>query len=155
MRIGGIEVNGPPEGLLVLERPTYMIPIKTQAVMSLDEFERKCVEPKPPVKTTKSGDVLNFLDKGYISQKVNHARQKSAWIVIKTLEPSKIEWPSVDMEKPNTWVKYQDDLRNAGFSVFEINRIIALVEETNCLDESKLKWAREVFLQGQQQLQDE
>lgn len=155
MRIGGIEVNGPPEGLLVLERPGLMIPIKTQAVMDFDDFEALCPEPKPPVKTTKNGTVPNHLDKGYIQQKVQHAKQKSAWIMLKTLEPSKIEWTSIDMQKPNTWCNWTSDLKKAGFGVFEINRIVALVEETNALDEGKLKWAREVFVQGQQQLQSE
>ena len=39
--------------------------------------------------------------------------------------------------------------RTSGLSQTEVNRVVAIVMEANCLDEAKLMKAREVFLLGQ------
>lgn len=153
MRIGGIEVNGPNEMILVLPRGENQIVFKARAILDYDEFYKLCPEPVPPSRLTKDGQQVDLSDKHYLDNKVEHERRKLAWIVLKTLEPSDIEWTTVKMNSPGTWANYSEDLKNAGFSVVEINRIVDLVLECNCLDESKLKWAREVFVQGQQKSQ--
>jgi hypothetical protein len=75
-------------------------------------------------------------------------------MVVKSLEPSEIEWDTVDPDNPKTWTNYAEDLRGAGFSQVEVNRIVGLVWEANCLDEAKLEEARQVFLRGQQPVSD-
>jgi hypothetical protein len=75
-------------------------------------------------------------------------------MVVKSLEPSEIEWDTVDPDNPKTWANYTNDLRGAGFSQVEINRIVGLVWGANCLDEAKLERARQVFPRGQQPVSD-
>jgi hypothetical protein len=151
MRIAGIDVKGPNESLLVLPRGDDMIPFRARAILDFTEFNELCPEPKPPMKTVKGGKrVEDREDPNYQVSVTEHERRKLAWVAIKSLEPSEIEWETVDMQKPGTWVNYQEELKGAGFSPIEINRITDLILEVNCLDESKLKWAREVFVQGQQ-----
>jgi hypothetical protein len=67
-----------------------------------------------------------------------------AHIVIRSLLPSQIEWDTVQLDNPSTWANWDSDLKSAGLSEMECNRVLALVLEANCLDEAKLRKAREV-----------
>jgi hypothetical protein len=71
-------------------------------------------------------------------------------MVMKSLEPSQIEWDTVKESDPRSWRHWSKDLRNGGLSDTECHRVLNLVLEANCLDEAKLKKAREVFLAGQE-----
>ena len=48
MKIGGVEIKGPHEELLILPRPDENIIIRAKAVMDMDVFDKLCPEPKPP-----------------------------------------------------------------------------------------------------------
>jgi len=102
------------------------------------------------VRLTKAGTEPNEEDANWRSAMLAHGRRRVAYMVVKSLEPSEIEWDTVDPENPKTWTNYAEDLRNAGFSQVEVNRIVQLVWEANCLDETKLERARQVFARGQQ-----
>jgi hypothetical protein len=71
------------------------------------------------------------------------------FLMLRSLEPSNIEWSEVDMEKPNTWAKWKDELIESGISDNEIQRIVGAVMIANSLDEDKIKEARDSFLHGQ------
>ena len=72
-----------------------------------------------------------------------------AFMIIRSLEPSNIEWGEVDLEKPSTWTKWDDELKKAGLSETDVNRVVGAVMIANSLDEDKIKEAREAFLRGQ------
>ena len=149
MRIGGIELKGPCEEVLVLPRlKTDDIIIQAQAVMDMDAFDVLCPMPTPPGKRTKDGFQPNPKDKTYLQQVDQRDETRFAYMVIKSLEPSEIEWAKVDMDKPATWCKWTEEMKEAGVSATEVNRIIGCVMQANSLDEAKLKEAREVFLRG-------
>ena len=150
MKIGGIEVGGPNEPILVLPRNGQNIVFKARAILDYDEFHKLCPAPEPPVKMTPKGVEKDINHPDYVSSQLEYSRRNSAWMIIKTLEPSAIEWTTVKLNVPGTWSGYYEDLRNAGFCGQEINRIVDLVSEANSLDEDKIKWARETFLQGTQ-----
>jgi hypothetical protein len=76
-------------------------------------------------------------------------------MVIRSLEPSEIEWDTVDPDNPSTWLNWDRDMKSAGLSQVECNRILQLVFQANCLDEAKLQKAREAFLLGQQPVPSE
>lgn len=154
MKIGGIEVKGPNEVLLVLPREENDIVIKARAVLDMAEFEELCPEPKPPGRQTKGGFEHDVDDPGYKQQMENHNERQLGYLVVKSLEPSEIEWDLVDINKPNTYTKWQEDFQAAGLSTIEVNRIMQVVMEANALDESKLEAARQVFLRGQRQAQN-
>lgn len=149
MKIGGIEVQGPCEEILVLPRLSGDIVIKAQAVMDMEPFEKMCPAPTAPGIRTKEGFRPNLKDENYLKFCLIHADQKLAYIVLKSLEPSQIEWQRVKLEDPGTWKEWSKELKEAGISDIEINRIVACVMQANALDEDKLKAAREVFLRGQ------
>jgi len=149
MKIAGRKIDGPNEVILVIPRGNNEdIVFKAVAVTSFDEFEASCPVPLPPKSITPNGEVENRSDSNYQIQLAQREVQRMAWMTLKSLEPSDIEWETVDMEKPNTWANYNTELQSAGFSTVEINRIGNAVLEANALDEAKLEAARQSFLHG-------
>jgi hypothetical protein len=149
MKIGGIEFKNPCEEVLVLPRlNTDDIVIKARAVMDMDAFDALCPLPKAPVVRKKGGAAPNLSDKTYLQQVAQRDQIRFAYMVIKSLEPSEIEWEHVDMDQPSTWLKWTDEFKEAGVSATEVNRVIACVMQANSLDEAKLKEARDLFLRG-------
>jgi hypothetical protein len=151
MRIGGIEAKGPHEELLVLPRGENDLIIRARAVLDMDEFDKICPEPTAPGRRTKDGFVPNHKDPTYQENLAGYHAQRLAFLVLRSLEPSQIEWETVKMEDPRTWANYLVDLRNGGLSSVEINRVIVCVMQANALDEKKLEEARKAFLLGQAQ----
>lgn len=151
MKIRGREISGPNRVTLVLPREGEEdIPIIAQAILDMDEMDKFVVAPKAPA-IQKPGGIIeyNFKDKGYLDQLAQYNIKKMAWIVLKSLEPSEIDWDQVDMENPSTWLNYQKELRESGFSEIEVNRICNICMQANALDEAKLEAARQSFLRGQ------
>ena len=72
--------------------------------------------------------------------------KRLGFMVVKTLEPTEIEWDTVDIANPATWGNWENDLKNGGLSQFECNRVTGLVLEANSLDDDKIEKARAVFL---------
>jgi hypothetical protein len=151
MKIGGIDPRTiPNEEVLVLPRGENVIVFKARGLSDMDEFAKLCPEPTPPGKLTKEGWVANPEDKNYVTVMAEYGKRRLAYMVVKTLEPSAIEWETVDLTVAGTWANWEQDLKSAGFTQIECNRIVALVLEANCLDEAKLEKARKLFLLGPQ-----
>lgn len=156
MKIGGIEIIGdlakPNEDILVLPRPNdNQIVLTARAILEYETLANLCPAPKPRQIFTKSkGWHPDEKHKDYLEALNIYANRKLAYIVLKSLEPSNIEWSTVDMAVPGTWTNWEDELMENGFSVKECNLITGLALTVNQLDESKLEEARELFLQGQE-----
>ena len=117
----------------------------------MDEFEALCPRPIPPGKMTRDGWVPMENDPTY-QQVMAEWGQPAARLhgrEVAGAEPDRMgygqRWPI-----PRTWKNWSADLRNGGLSDIECHRVMNLVLEANCLDEAKLKKAREVFLAGQE-----
>lgn len=151
MKIGGRTIKGPNKVTLVLPREGEEdIVIVAQAVQDLDLFDKLCPEPKAPVRLVAGGaKEPNLSDPGYKAQVIEHGVKKMAFLVLYSLIPSAIEWATVKLDDPATWLNYNRELKEAGFSSVEVNRIGQAVMQANALDEDKLESARQVFLRGQ------
>jgi hypothetical protein len=149
MKIGGKEVKGASEEYLVLPRPTGEdIVFHAVAVDDLDEFALKCPAPTPKRALVAGGWKENFDDPSYLESVMKHSELQYAYMVLKSLEPSNIEWDTVEMEKPSTWLNWEKDLKDAGLTQTEVNRVINCVSTANSLNEAVLEEARESFLRG-------
>lgn len=151
MRIAGIDPKTlPKEEVLVLPRGNdQMIVFKATGVDNMDEFNKLCPEPQAPGKFTKNGWELDVQNKSYQESVAEWSKRRFAYMVIRSLEASQIEWESVRLDTPGTWAYWEKDLREgAALSQVECNRVMGLVLEANCLDEAKLKRARDFFLQA-------
>lgn len=149
MKIAGVDPKTlSTEVILVLPRAEKNIVFRACGLRDMDEFEAKCPLPKPPGKLTKDGWVANNMDPTYQQVQAEYAKKRLGYIVIRSLEPSEIEWDTVRLEDPRTWLNWEKDLKDGGLTQIESNRVLALVMEANALDEAKLQKAREVFLAG-------
>jgi hypothetical protein len=148
MRIGGIEVKGLNEVVLVLPRSAGDIVVKARAVPNYEEFDKLCPEPKMPVILTKDGKKNDENNVDYVASCAHREQLRIAYIYIKSLEPSNIEWDTVKLDTPSTWLNFRKDFGDAGLSPVEINRIWGAISEANCLSEDKLEAARARFLLG-------
>lgn len=149
MKVGGVEISGPAEEVLVLPRPTQEdIVFRAVACMDLDDFEKICPQPKPKARLEKGGWKEHVDDPDYQEALRKQAQIRFAYMVLKSLEPSNIEWETVKMDQPSTWLGWDKELKEAGLSQTEVNRVINCVSAANSLDEAKLEAARESFLLG-------
>jgi hypothetical protein len=149
MKIGGITV-APCEELLVLPRTDGEdIPIRAIAVSINDEFDKLAPEPIAPMIQVKGGKQADLQDKDYLAAVSRRSEQRFAFLLIKSLEPSNIEWEKVKLDDPKTWSKWEEELWEAGLSSVETGRIIASVMVANSLDDAKIEEARKSFLLGQ------
>ena len=148
MRIGGKEVSGLNEEILVLPRLDGDIVIRAQAVSDMSGFETLVPEPKAPGKLTKDGWIPISDDETYLDRVAKYNEQRFAYMAVIALIPSEIEWDSVVLDNPKTWIKWDKELKEAGLSDVEVNRIVVCIMQANSLDEKKLKEARELFLLG-------
>ena len=150
MKIGGIDPTTlPVEVFLVLPRGNQEIVFRARPVASMDEFEALCPRPAPPGKMTRDGWVPMDNDPTYQQVLSEWGQKRLGYMLVKSLEPSQVEWDSVNLADPSTWKNWSADLRGGGLSDVECQRVMNLVLEANCLDEAKLKKAREVFLAGE------
>jgi len=154
MKIGGVPVTKCEE-VLVLPRINGDLVFKASAVESMEYFEEVCPKPKAPIRTMAGGRKEEHLSDDFIKSLEGWSEKRYAYICVKSLEPSNIEWDEVSIKKPSTWSKWTTELISAGLSDVEVNRIQALVLDANSLNEAKLKEAREAFLLGQGQEAEE
>ena len=59
------------------------------------------------------------------------------------------------MEDPSTWLNYEKELKDSDFSQIEINRLVSGVLQVNSLDEDHIKAARERFLAGKAEVEED
>ncbi len=150
MKIGGIDPKTLcNEVILVLPRVEQSIVFRARGVRNMDEFNARCPQPKAPGKRTREGFVPDESDPTYQAVFEQWGKQRLGYIVTRSLEPTDIEWDTVNFDDPRTWANWEKDLIDGGLTQIEATRVLALVMEANALDESKLQKAREVFLAGQ------
>lgn len=151
MKVGGVTITPPNEELLVLPRNPEPLVFRAKAVNDMSDFDALCPTPKPPGILTKDGWVPQTDDPDFKQVQRHYDDQQLAYLVIRTLEPSAIEWEHVNVSNPKTWGQWRKELFDAGLTKMEVNRVLQLVMDANSLNEAKLAKAREVFLLGQQQ----
>jgi len=156
LRIGGQLIDKPSEEVLVLPRANGSdIIITARAVLSMEDFDRYVPQPQAPRAWVKGkGNILMTDDPNFKKEMDTYGEKRFAFMAIKSLEPSEIEWEKVSLDDPSTWTGWTEELKEAGLSDVETQRIIVCVMQANSLDENKLKEARDVFLRGLVEVQE-
>jgi hypothetical protein len=150
LRIGGQTVDKPSEQVLVLPRANGDdIIITARAVLSMEDFDRYVPAPQAKRAWVKGkGNILMTEDPGFLKEMETYGEKRFAFMAIKALEPSEIEWEKTKLEDPSTWTGWTEELKEAGLSDVEVQRIVVCVMQANSLDEKKLTEARAAFLRG-------
>lgn len=148
MKINGKEITKANEELLVIPRGNgENIVFRAKAVLDMSDFYKICPIPKAPEVMLPGGrKKVDIEDKGYLQELNNYGNMRHSYLIIKSLEPSNIEWDQVKISEPGTWHLYEDELKKAGFNYVEQQLIINCVFTANALNETKLEEARESFL---------
>lgn len=149
MKIGGVEVKPCVEVLVLPRAESEDIIIRAKSVSINEDFEKLVPEPVAPNVRTKDGSKPDLKDESYRQQVKARENKRFAYMVLRSLEDSNIEWEKTDIDRHETWDGWDKELQEAGLSEVETNRIIGAVMVANSLDESKLVEARAAFLQGQ------
>ena len=148
MKIHGMKVVAPPsEEIVVIPRPTGDLVFKAKMIESYDAFNAICPTPEMPSRMEKGGVTRKVPDDPKYNEALNTwATHRSAWMFIKSLEPTGIEWTTVDMTNPDTWSNFESELTEAGFSQMELMRIMQIIQDANGLNQSKIDEATARFL---------
>ncbi len=158
MKINGKKITGANEGVIVIPRESGDdLVFKIRAVMDMSEFDKLHPEPSPPSRLMANGKtVKNLKDPNHVKACDRHIQTKLNWIVLKSMQATEgLEWETVDIDDANTWDKLRPELKTAGLSDVEINRVINSCIDINALDEEKIEEARDRFLLAQQEQVDE
>ena len=150
MKISGIDPTTlPTEVFLVLPRGDQEIVLRARPVPSMEEFEALCPRPIPPGKMTRDGWVPLADDPTYQQVMAEWGQKRLGYMIVKSLEPSKIEWDTVKPADPSTWKNWSADLRGGGP---ERHRVPAGDEPGlggQLPGRGQAQGAREVFLAGE------
>lgn len=137
------------EEVVVLPRPEGKdIVFRARAVLSYDDFNKMVPSPIPPTAIDPEGKkFLNIEDLEYKAAQVKRFRQENAWMLLKSLEATPgLTWEVVNMQQPDTWLKWHEELKESNLSAAEIELVFRAVWDANCLNNDKVKAARDRFL---------
>ena len=149
MKIHGNKIEGPNEVPIVIPRKSKEdIAFIATAVLDYSDHDKINVAPVSPVKTLPGGVQTPMLqDPKYVEDTQEWALRKTHWMVLTSLEATPgLEWESIDMDDPETWGDYQEEMKEAGLSDTEIGLIMSAVIEACGLDQTKIDLATESFL---------
>lgn len=154
MKFKGKKLTTPNIEIIAIPRSNGEdIILKAAAVLDMDDFDKIYPQPVPPKVTVRGGQVIDDVEDKRFLRDVNlRETRRTTWIILQSLKASDIEWETVKLNDPSTWDNYKTELKESGFSVIEVNRIIAGVFAANCLSEDRVEEARKRFLAEQQVL---
>ena len=148
MKLHGKPIEGPNVVTVVIPRSSGDLVFKAQAVLDYSDFDKLCPVPQPPTIQRPGGQKsVNVEDPGYKEQLEKWAEKKSCWMVIKSLSVTEgLEWETVDLSDPDTWINHVEELTKAGLTPHEQSRLVNAFSEANGLSQDKIDEATRRFL---------
>lgn len=152
MKIKGRKITGPNREIIAIPRSeTEDIIFIAEAILDHSPFDKLCPPPKPKIKKIGGQDIPDIKDPNYLKNVNTYSEKKTAWLILEALKATEdLEWETVDLGDPSTWLNFRQELRDAGFSDFEINMVINGALGVQGLNEAKIEAARERFLHQRQ-----
>lgn len=153
MKYNGRDKFGANEQTVVIPRADGNVIFRAVAVTDFTEVEALLSRPKPRKKTFPGKEPIDDLrNPDYLRELENYNDRMNRWIELKSLQATKdLTWDTVDMTKPETWGNWIKELRDAGFLVPEINKIVEIINKANGFDDNVYREATESFLAMQSQ----
>lgn len=151
MKLFGKQIDKPKPSTIVLSRNDEFHVFQCEAVLDYAEFERLCPKPRPDKLLKPGGQVLETTDSPrYTKALEKWGNQRLAWMIIQSLKNTPgLTWDKVNYDDPETWLQYEDELKEAYFSQVEINELVGGVIEANNLSQEKIREARDRFFRMQ------
>jgi len=143
MKLQGRKPSGVREELLVLPRPEGDFAFKFRAVM--EDYPEP--PPEPVRKNIKGAIVQDRNDPEFTVLLDAWATRKTHWHFLTSISATDgLEWETVDMAKPETYNKWEQELKDDGFNDGERALIFQTYQKANFLSEAMLEEARKRFL---------
>ncbi len=151
MKINGKTLNEHRIVKVYLPVTDGAVEFRFRPLKSTENFETVMKRPEPPrMKVPGGGEFANVEARGFKNAVKDWAEKKLDWEFLKCISPTEgLEWTLVDMERPETWKKWRDDLETI-FSSSEVDRIFAGFLEVQYITEDVMEKARATFLIGTQ-----
>lgn len=148
MKFAGKDVCLPPQDVIIFPRAKGQLIFHIKAADSFQPFDELMPRPQAP-KMFKRGQTLeNTDDPTFRAQLQQWLDRRQDWMLLTALDCSEneITWDRVVADKPDTWKEIESELRAAGLSEVEYNRLVAKIYEVNALSERAMEAARASFL---------
>lgn len=148
LKIAGRTIEGSKTALLVFPRDGYDIAFKFVGIGDDSDYIKINPVPQPPriYKVALGQTIEDVENKEYKEKLQLWGNTKTDWLILKSLEPSQIEWVKVNMSDPTTFHLWREDLLDAGFTLGEVQRVMQEFFDLFILSDEKLKEARDRFL---------
>lgn len=150
MKMNGVKLDVRAVEYTVIPRASGNIVFKSQAVPELDAYDEKFPAPVAPTRTIKGGTTMVVTDDPeYMKALTDWATNKSDWMFIMSLSATEwLEWERVDLNNPATFKEWRAELKEAGFTVAELIRIVNDVQAANGMNQKRIDEAQADFLAG-------
>ena len=146
MKIAGKKVEAPKPTIVAFAREDGDLVFHVGAVLDFTPFEKICQEPKPTEVVMADGHKEFREDHFYQTNVRKYNKRRLDWMVLQSLKVTPgLEWERVNLEDPDTWELYEEELRET-FNQGEINILISAVINANSANEDKMREAKERFL---------
>jgi hypothetical protein len=151
MKINGKIVNGPNEVITVVTRQNGDLIFKARAILDYAKFDTLCKLPSAPLISKPGEMAYPDLDDAEYKKAVRlYSERKVAFMIVESLSATEgIEFDTVKINDPTTWEGLETELKSAGLTDVEVQRIFSSVWEANGLDEGKIEEAKKRFLASQ------
>lgn len=148
MKLHGKKIEGANVEYVVIPRQSGDLVFKATAVLDMSKFDELCPTPKPGKKVIQGGRVVDdFQDKDYLIELEQYGEKRWAFLILETFRHTEgLEWETVNYDDPNTWLNYEAELRNAGFTKSEITLLVTGMTNANSLNQAKIDEAKNRFL---------
>lgn len=153
MRINGKTIERKDCEIIVFPRREGRIVIKAKPVLDYEDFNNLCPKPEPPSVMKPGGKVFrNIEDKKYNEELGEWASKRVLWQVLESLKATEgLEWDEIKLDDSDTWLKLPEELKAAGFSDIERNKIFETVFMASGLSEARIEEATKSFLAEMQE----
>lgn len=152
MKIKGQRLSAPSVAVIPVIRNNEEYIFQVQPVLDYTDFETLCPHPKAPILKKPSGEVSDVTDPAYIKLMEKWAQKMTSWMMIKSLEATEgLEWETVKLNEPDTWVLWDKELMDSGLTARELNKLVLAIMDVCGLNEAKVEEARQRFLASRAQ----
>lgn len=148
MKINGKKIHGANIDYVVFPRGSEQIVFKIQALADMKAFEALVPTPKPGTKMIPGGmQVEDRDDVRFKTETKTYSELRFAYTCLASMAATEgLEWETVKLSDPNTWLGWEKELLDSGFNQNEINYLQYKIIGVNSLNQEKLEEARASFL---------
>lgn len=153
MRLNGKKIEGPMVETVVIPRQSEDLVFKCKAVLDYETFDKLVPEPQPPTITLRNKKPTPDLnDVEYIKAVADRNLKRFQYMILNSiLATENLEFETVDVNKPDTWINMEKELKDSGLTPSEIGTLYQGAADANGMNEEKLKEARARFFDTQNQ----